>query len=26
MGHSLGAEMVYNIALQDQSVKALVIS
>jgi pimeloyl-ACP methyl ester carboxylesterase len=26
MGHSLGAEMVYNIALQDPSVKALVIS
>jgi len=26
MGHSLGAEMVYSIALQDQSVKALVIS
>jgi len=26
MGHSLGAEMVYNIALQDNSVKAVVIS
>jgi dienelactone hydrolase len=26
MGHSLGAEMVYNIALDDLSVKALVIS
>ena len=26
MGHSLGAEMVYNIALQDPSVKAIVIS
>lgn len=26
MGHSLGAEMVYNVALKDPSVKALVIS
>ncbi len=26
MGHSLGAEMVYNIALEDPSVRALVIS
>ena len=26
MGHSLGAEMVYNIALKDPSIKALVIS
>ncbi len=26
MGHSLGAEMVYTIALEDQAVKALVIS
>ena len=26
MGHSIGAEIVYNIALQDKSVKALVIS
>jgi len=26
MGHSLGAEMVYNIALEDESVKGLVIS